>query len=63
MIRHFALDRESMTTTLGGNVTVPLKPFLGIMGVAPADDGPRSTVEPDRSGAIWTCLNWWSAPV
>ncbi|MGN5237231.1 MULTISPECIES: acetamidase/formamidase family protein [unclassified Rhodococcus (in: high G+C Gram-positive bacteria)] len=50
MIRHFALDRESMTTTLGGNVTVPLKPFLGIMGVAPADDGPRSTVEPGPFG-------------
>ncbi|MEU4837541.1 acetamidase/formamidase family protein [Nocardia testacea] len=50
MIRHFALDRASMTTTLGGNVTVPLKPFLGIMGVAPAEDGPRSTVEPGAFG-------------
>lgn len=49
MIRHFALDRESMTTTLG-NVTVPLRPFLGIMGVAPAEDGPRSTVEPGVFG-------------
>lgn len=34
-IRHFDLDRDSMTTTLGGKVRVPLKPFLGIMGVAP----------------------------
>lgn len=50
MIRHFDLDRESMTTTLGANVTVPLKPFLGIMGVAPAEDGPRSTVEPGPFG-------------
>lgn len=49
MIRHFELDRESMTTTLG-NVTVPLRPFLGIMGVAPAEDGPRSTVEPGVFG-------------
>ncbi|WP_051821518.1 MULTISPECIES: acetamidase/formamidase family protein [unclassified Streptomyces] len=49
-IRHFALDRESMTTTLGGRVRVPLKPFLGIMGVAPAEDGPRSTVEPGCFG-------------
>lgn len=50
MIRHFSLDRESMTTTLGGNVTVPLKPFLGIMGVASAEDGRRSTVEPGPFG-------------
>ncbi|TSD98068.1 acetamidase [Skermania sp. ID1734] len=49
-IRHFMLDRRSMTTTIGGSVTVPLKPFLGIMGVAPADDGPRSTVEPGPFG-------------
>lgn len=49
-IRHFALDRESMTTTLGDRVRVPLKPFLGIMGVAPAEDGPRSTVEPGPFG-------------
>ncbi|MGW0605788.1 acetamidase/formamidase family protein [Streptomyces sp. NPDC002640] len=49
-IRHFVLDRATMTTTLGGKVRVPLKPFLGIMGVAPAEDGPRSTVEPGRFG-------------
>ncbi|WP_461016939.1 acetamidase/formamidase family protein [Streptomyces daliensis] len=49
-IRHFELDRGSMTTTLGGHVRVPLKPFLGIMGVAPAEGGPRSTVEPGPFG-------------
>lgn len=49
-IRHFELDRATMTTTLGGKVRVPLKPFLGIMGVAPAEDGPRSTVEPGCFG-------------
>ncbi|MFS0697933.1 acetamidase/formamidase family protein [Streptomyces nitrosporeus] len=49
-IRHFELDRDSMTTTLGGKVRVPLRPFLGIMGVAPAGDGPRSTVEPGPFG-------------
>lgn len=50
-IRHFVLDRTSMTTTLaGGRVTLPLRPFLGIMGVAPAEDGPRSTVEPGPFG-------------
>lgn len=49
-IRHFDLDRDSMTTTLGGKVRVPLRPFLGIMGVAPAEGGPRSTVEPGCFG-------------
>lgn len=50
MIRHFELDRSTMTTTLAGRVTVPLRPFLGIMGVAPAEDGPRSSVEPGPFG-------------
>lgn len=49
MIRHFELNRDSMSTKLG-NITVPLRPFLGIMGVAPAEDGPRSTVEPGPFG-------------
>lgn len=49
-IRHFALDTSSMTTKLNDSVTVPLKPFLGIMGVAPAEDGPRSSVEPGSFG-------------
>lgn len=48
-IRHFTLDPESGTTQLGHH-TLPLRPFLGIMGVAPADDGVRSTVEPGTFG-------------
>lgn len=49
-IRHFDLDRETMTTTLGGRITVPLRPFLGIMGVAPEADGPHTSVEPGPFG-------------
>lgn len=49
-IRHFTLDRSTMTTVLGGRVTVPLRPFLGIMGVAPAEPGPRSSVQPGPFG-------------
>ncbi|WP_431711772.1 acetamidase/formamidase family protein [Glutamicibacter uratoxydans] len=49
MIRHFELDRESMSTTLGP-VRIPLKPFLGIMGVAPESDEVISTVEPGPFG-------------
>lgn len=49
MIRHFKLDRETMSTTLGP-VRIPLKPFLGIMGVAPESDEVISTVEPGSFG-------------
>lgn len=49
-IRHFELDRETMTTTVAGRLRVPLRPFLGIMGVAPAEDGPISSVEPGPFG-------------
>lgn len=49
-IRHFILDRTTMTTTLAAKVVVPLRPFLGIMGVAPSDPSPRSTVEPGSFG-------------
>lgn len=49
-ITHFALDRDTMTAELGGRVTVPLRPFLGILGVAPAEDGRRSTVQPGAFG-------------
>src|SRR5699024_834262 len=49
-IRHFALDPTTMTTTLAGDVVLPLRPFFGIMGVAPSEPGPRSTVEPGPFG-------------
>ncbi len=49
-LRHLRLDREAMTTELVPGVTIPLAPFLGIMGVAPADDGPHSSVPPGPFG-------------
>ena len=49
-IRHFKLDRETMSTDLAGKVTIPLRPFLGIMGVAPLSKQPMSTVEPGAFG-------------
>ncbi|MGY3697579.1 acetamidase/formamidase [Bradyrhizobium sp. USDA 3240] len=45
-LRHFVLDGRTMTTTLGDHITIPLRPFLGIMGVSPP------TGEPPRSSAI-----------
>ncbi len=49
-LRHLRLDREGMTTELLPGVTIPLEPFLGIMGVAPPDDGPHSSVPPGPFG-------------
>lgn len=49
-LRHLRLDRDSMTTELIPGVALPLEPFLGIMGVAPPDDGPHSSVPPGPFG-------------
>ena len=37
---------------------VPLRPFCGVMGVAPAEDGEFRTRPPGFSAAIWTCANF-----
>lgn len=49
-LRHLSLDRSTMTTELLAGIPLPLTPFLGIMGVAPADDGPHSSVPPGPFG-------------
>jgi acetamidase/formamidase len=49
-LRHLELDRSSMTTELLSGIPLPLTPFLGIMGVAPPDDGPHSSVPPGPFG-------------
>jgi len=49
-LRHFELDRDTMTTSLLPGVPLALTPFLGIMGVAPAEDGQHSSVAPGPFG-------------
>jgi len=49
-LRHLRLDRDTMSTELLPGLTIPLEPFLGIMGVAPPDDGPHSSVPPGPFG-------------
>jgi acetamidase/formamidase len=41
---------EDGHTTLGSGVRLPLEPFCGIMGVAPAEPGEHSTIPPRRVG-------------
>jgi acetamidase/formamidase len=49
-IRHYELDRDAMTADFAPGIRLPLAPFLGIMGVAPADPGPHSSVPPGPFG-------------
>lgn len=54
-IRHFHLDTERMETELLPGLRLPLKPFLGIMGVAPADDKAHISSIPGEFGGNIDC--------
>lgn len=54
-VRHFRLDRERMTVEFADGIRLPLRPFLGILGVAPADEGPHSSVLPGAFGGNIDC--------
>ncbi len=56
-VRHFKLDRETMTTEFAPGIRVSLRPFLGILGVAPHDDGPRTSVVPGPFGGNIDCAD------
>lgn len=49
-ITHFPLDRETMSTQLDDRVSIPLSPFLGVIGVAPPGTEVISSVEPGPFG-------------
>lgn len=54
-LRHFPLDRRTMTTRFGDDITIPLRPFLGIMGVLPPGDSPRHSAIPGAFGGNIDC--------
>jgi acetamidase/formamidase len=54
-LRRFELDRGTMTTRFNGQATIPLRPFLGIMGVLPAGEEPRSSAIPGPFGGNIDC--------
>jgi acetamidase/formamidase len=56
-VRHFRLDRERMTTDFGHGIEIALRPFLGIMGVAPHDDGPHISSVPGPFGGNIDCAD------
>lgn len=49
-IQHYALDRRRMVTKAAPGLEIALRPFLGIMGVAPAQDGPLPSSAPGPFG-------------
>lgn len=49
-IRHFKLDPVAMTVVAASGLTLALRPFLGILGVAPEEPGPHPSSIPGRFG-------------
>lgn len=56
-VRHFKLDRRTMTADFRDGVRVPLRPFLGILGVAPAEEGPHISSVPGPFGGNIDCAD------
>lgn len=56
-VRHFHLDRITMTAEFADGIRVPLRPFLGILGVAPKDEGPHSSSIPGPFGGNIDCAD------
>lgn len=54
-LRHFRLDTERMCTEFLPGLEVPLSPFLGIMGVAPREEGPHPSPVPGDFGGNIDC--------
>ncbi|MEL7833860.1 acetamidase/formamidase family protein [Fodinibius sp. Rm-B-1B1-1] len=49
-IKTFEFDENSQTAAFSDDINIPLKPFPGVMGVAPATDSSLSTVPPRANG-------------
>ncbi|MDR3590413.1 MAG: acetamidase/formamidase family protein [Negativicutes bacterium] len=54
-VKDFALDLERMTTAFSDDIEIPLRPFLGVMAVAPAAPGRLSTAPPREFGGNIDC--------
>ena len=49
-LKTFAFDEDSETAAFSDKINIPLDPFPGVMGVAPATDSMLSTVPPRKNG-------------
>lgn len=56
-VRHYRLDRERMSDDFAPGICLPLRPFLGILGVAPRTPGVHSSVAPGPFGGNIDCAD------
>jgi acetamidase/formamidase len=49
-VRHFKHDLSRLTTSFAPGIDIPIRPFLGIMAVAPESPGRLSTIPPGSHG-------------
>ncbi|HZZ95604.1 MAG TPA: acetamidase/formamidase family protein [Jatrophihabitantaceae bacterium] len=54
-VHAWELDVDALTGRNQFGHTVALRPFMGVMGVAPAAPGPHSTIPPRRTGGNLDC--------
>lgn len=56
-VRHFRLDRQAMMADFCDGIRLPLRPFLGILGVAPQAEGPHASTVPGPFGGNIDCAD------
>ena len=49
-LKTFEFDKNAQTAAFSDSINIPLEPFPGVMGVAPATDSSLSTVPPRANG-------------
>lgn len=49
-LKTFALGKDAKSIDFGNGINIPLRPFPGVMGVAPATDSLLSTIPPRKNG-------------
>ena len=52
------IDVKNRTSMFNDKIKIPLKPFPGIMGVAPDTEEMLSTIPPRANGGIWMTQVW-----
>ncbi len=55
-LKTYAFEDGASYAKFSDNISIPLRPFAGVMGVAPDTDEMLSTIPPRGNGGIWTTL-------
>lgn len=54
-IRHWEIPEGAKTFKFNDRITIPVRPFLGTMGIAPAEEGHFGTIPPLETGGNIDC--------